>query len=254
MRQEFDHRALVRVPLITPPPMQRYHQRQARVEAHEGFALLDLGGPGAAVNCISVYSEPEPERVVELARAFFGSAGFDVIVESETATAFEARLKQQGWRLDEEEPAMLLTPIPDIPDMSAEADIREVTTEATLADFMRITNTGQRWIPSLKAATDPNVALFVGYVDNLPVATSRINCLGEVGDINGVETERAYRRRGIGTAMTWAAVAAGRDRGCSAITLSASEMGFPVYRRMGFEPICVYRTYIPPVSGGQGDH
>ena len=248
MTNAFDPRALVRVPLITLPPMQRYHQRQPRRAVYDGFAFLDLGGPGAAVNCLSVYSEPEPERIVELARAFFGNAAFDIIVESETATAFEARLKQHGWQLDEEEPGMLLTPIPDPPAVSTEIEIRRVTTDAALADFMRITDTGQRWIPSLEAATDPDVALFVGYVDDVPVASSRINILGDIGDINGVETEPAYRRRGIGTALTWAAIGAAKERGCSAITLSASEMGFPVYRRIGFAPICVYRTYIPPAA------
>jgi ribosomal protein S18 acetylase RimI-like enzyme len=249
MTETLDPRTLVRVPLITLPPMQRYHERQPRLAAYDGFAFLDLGGPGAAVNCLSVYSEPEPEQIVDLARAFFGSAEFDIIVESETATDFEARLKQHGWRLDEEEPAMLLTPIPDIPSVSTELAIRRVTTDAALTDFMRITETGQRWIPSLEAATDVDVALFVGYIGNVAVATSRINIFGELGDINGVGTERAYRRRGFGTALTWAAVAAGHDRGCTAVTLSASEMGFPVYRRMGFEPICTYRTYIPPTPG-----
>ncbi|HEX3721174.1 MAG TPA: GNAT family N-acetyltransferase [Nitrolancea sp.] len=253
MNEEIDQRALVRVPLITLPPMQRYHQRPARRELHDGFAFLDLSGSGSSVNCLTVYSEPDPVQLVELARAFFGSEGFDVIVESETTTAFEARLIEHGWQLDEEEPAMLLTPIPEIPPTPAELDIRRVTTEAALADFMGITHTGQRWIPSLEAATDPNVAIFVGYVADRPVAASRINCMGEIGDINGVETLPEYRRRGIGTAMTWAAVAAGRDRDCSAITLSASAMGYPVYRRMGFEPVCVYRTYIQPDTREQRD-
>lgn len=253
MTKQTNPRDLVRLPLVTLPPMQRYHQRPARRQLHDGFAFLDLSGQGSAVNCITVYSEPDPVQLVQLARAFFGSDGFDVIVESETATAFEARLIEHGWQLDEEEPAMLLTPIPEIPSTSTELDICRVTTEAALADFMGITHTGHRWIPSLAAATDLDVAIFVGYVADLPIAASRINCMGEVGDINGVETVPDYRRRGIGTAMTWAAVAAGRDRGCSAITLSASAMGYPVYRRMGFEPICVYRTYIQPASGRQSD-
>jgi hypothetical protein len=30
------------------------------------------------------------------------------------------------------------------------------------------------------------------------------------------------------------------------MTLTASEMGYPVYLRMGFVPVCRYRTYLPP--------
>lgn len=246
MTRTEDPRALIRVAVTTPPPMQRYHARPPRVETHDGFTLLDLGGPGASINYLTIYSEPDPEQIVAAARAFFGNAGFAIGVESETAPAFEERLRVHGWVIDEEEPSMLLRPIPEIPKAPAGLDIRHVSTEAELDDFIRITKTGRRWIPSLEAACDPNVALFVGFVNDAPVATSRINVMGEVGDINGVETLPAYRRRGIGTALTWAAVAAGQERGCSAITLSASPMGHPVYLKMGFQPVCVYRTYVQP--------
>jgi ribosomal protein S18 acetylase RimI-like enzyme len=244
MTELIDPRALIRIPVTTPPPMQRYHARQPRVEAHDGFTLLDLGGPAPAVNFLTIYSEADPDQIVEHARAFFGNAGFAIGIEVDTAPAFEARLKEHGWRIDEEEPSMLLRPIPDIPPAPDGLDIRHVSTEADLDDFIRITKTGRRWIPSLAAARDPNVALFVGYVDGVPVATSRINVMGEIGDINGVETLPAYRRRGIGTALTWASVAAGKERGCTAITLSASPLGYPVYLKMGFQPVCVYRTYV----------
>jgi len=246
MTQTGDPRTLVRIAVTTPPPMQRYHARQARVEAHDGFTILDLGGPGHAINYLTLYSEPDPEHLVEAARAFFGNAGFDIAVESDTAPAFEERLKAHGWVIDEEEPSMLLQPIPETPQAPAGLDIHHVSTDAELDDFLRITRTGRRWIPSLEAARDPNVALYVGYVNDTPVATSRINVMGEVGDINGVETLPCFRRRGIGTALTWAAVAAGHERGCTAITLSASPMGYPVYLKMGFEPVCVYRTYVQP--------
>jgi GNAT superfamily N-acetyltransferase len=244
MAQTSDPRALIRIAVTTPPPMQRYLERQPRVESHDGFTLLDLGGPGPAVNFLTLYSEPDPEELVAAAQAFFGNARFAIGVESETAPAFEKRLRTHGWLIDEDEPSMLLQPIPEIPEPPSGLDIRHVATEAELNDFLRITRTGRRWIPSLEAARDPNVALFVGYVDGAPVATSRINVMGDVGDINGVETLKDYRRRGFGTALTWAAVAAGRERGCTAITLSASPMGYPVYLKMGFQPVCVYRTYV----------
>ena len=80
----------------------------------------------------------------------------------------------------------------------------------------------------------------------MPVATSRVSCLGAVGDLMGVVTDDAFRRRGIGTAMTWAAIDAARQRGCTAITLTATEMGLPVYQRMGFIHACTLRTYLPP--------
>ena len=53
------------------------------------------------------------------------------------------------------------------------------------------------------------------------------------------------RRRGVGTAATWAAVAAGRAWGCDKVVLQASEMGFPMYRAMGFRTVVRYAIFRP---------
>jgi predicted acetyltransferase len=64
--------------------------------------------------------------------------------------------------------------------------------------------------------------------------------------VYAVGTSTVARRRGIATAMTWAAVQAGREWGCAAATLQASEMGEPVYRAMGFETVARYVTFEEP--------
>jgi len=51
------------------------------------------------------------------------------------------------------------------------------------------------------------------------------------------------RRRGYGAAMTWAAIAEGVKRGCTAAALRATEMGESVYAAMGFVDVCTFRTY-----------
>jgi len=63
--------------------------------------------------------------------------------------------------------------------------------------------------------------------------------------LTGIVTMSAARRRGYGAALTWAALAAGREQGCVAATLTATEMGYPLYQRLGFQPAGVYRTYLP---------
>jgi hypothetical protein len=37
--------------------------------------------------------------------------------------------------------------------------------------------------------------------------------------------------------------------GCGAFVLGASEMGYPVYVKMGFAPVCTMRTYEPGDAG-----
>lgn len=55
-----------------------------------------------------------------------------------------------------------------------------------------------------------------------------------VAGVYAITVHEAAHRRGFGTAMTWAAVAAGARAGVAAVVLQASDMGRPVYERMGF--------------------
>ncbi len=59
------------------------------------------------------------------------------------------------------------------------------------------------------------------------------------------------RRHGVGSALTWAAVDAGRAWGCDTIVLQASEMGFPIYAAMGFRTVVEYTVFGRPVQGGR---
>lgn len=168
-------------------------------------------------------------------------------MENGAAAALEQMLLVQGWRLDEEEPALVLAPIPDAgPPAPADLDIRQVVDTAGLADFRRVSLTPSVYLPSLAAARDPAVALLVGYVGGQAVATARLTCLGSVVEVMGIVTVAAARRRGYGRALTWAALAAGQMRGCTAATLTSTAMGLPLYQSIGFQPAGTCRTYLPP--------
>lgn len=65
----------------------------------------------------------------------------------------------------------------------------------------------------------------------------------DASGVYSVGTLPDARRRGVGTAVTWAAVLAGRDWGCDTIVLHASEMGFSMYRSMGFRTVVNYVTF-----------
>ena len=99
-------------------------------------------------------------------------------------------------------------------------------------------------------AADPDVRLFTGRLDGRPVATSIAIRSGDVSGVYGVGTHESARRRGVGTAVTWAAVEAGRAWGCDTIVLQASDMGLPVYERMGFRTVVSYETFAARRSSG----
>jgi len=241
-----DLRSIVRTPLRVPSPLQRYRPAPGRHAIHGDLVLTAGGRPGPDFNSAFVFGPVPPERFFALADEFFDATGYAIVVESDTAQPIEDAIRARGWQLDEEEPALALAPIPAPSPSPTDLTIRRVTTDAEFADFMAVSQTVHRWIPSLDAARDPAVALLVGYDGDEPVATSRVARYGDVGDINGVVTLPERRQRGFGTAMTWAAITEGARRGCVAMTLTATAMGYPVYLRMGFVPVCLYRTYVPP--------
>lgn len=56
---------------------------------------------------------------------------------------------------------------------------------------------------------------------------------------------KAAQRKGYGDAITRHAVREGLARGCDLVCLQASPDGRPVYKRLGFNVIGEYVTYVP---------
>ena len=247
--------------LLGPSALAPFQPQRPRQAVHGGVILLAGDSPDPASQHVLVIGPEPAERVFALAAEFFGPPatvegphGFSVELEVESAPAVDAALRARGWQLAEEEPALVLTPVPAaVPPPPLGLAIRRVADEASLAEARVVSRSGARYFPSLAAATMPGAAVFVGYRDDRPMATSRVVCYGDthtppgkVADVTGVTTAPEHRRQGFGTALTWATVAEAAAQGCAAVVLTATEMGYPVYCKMGFVPVSTYRTYTPP--------
>ncbi len=79
---------------------------------------------------------------------------------------------------------------------------------------------------------------FLGRLASEPVATSALLFAAGVAGVYCVSTIERARRQGIGAAVTLAALREARNLGWSLSVLGSSEMGYPVYRRLGFEEYC----------------
>lgn len=76
--------------------------------------------------------------------------------------------------------------------------------------------------------------LYLGVLEDRPVATSALFCGAGVAGIEHVVTLPELRKQGIGAAMTLLAAREARAQGYRMGVLSASPMGIEIYRRLGF--------------------
>ena len=150
-------------------------------------------------------------------------------------------------------PGMVLHPIPDGPILGTDVSVVPIF-ESSLDEFIGVLDQSglraelaQRLIPP-SFATDPDVQLFVGRLDERPVATSIAIRSGDASGVYNVGTLPEARRRGLGSAVTWAAVGAGRAWGCDTIVLQSSVMGLSMYAEMGFRTVAPYVTFASPTN------
>jgi ribosomal protein S18 acetylase RimI-like enzyme len=104
------------------------------------------------------------------------------------------------------------------------------------------------WVAHRRPGFDPAHPLrnWVASLEGMPVAAAALFVGAGVAGIYNVCTVPEARGRGIGRAVTGAALDEAVSHGLDLAVLGASEMGFPVYRRMGFREVSRLRSYAPP--------
>lgn len=252
--------------------------RNYRLASAEMFANSDKGASFETkdVHCVSsgyplvdfnwaFLKRPSTDstRAIEQAERYFGErlSPFRFIVRGELAGACEEQLESRGHhRQAATNPGMSITPLRDAAAAPAGLRIVPVDSPQTLADFQLAAFAGFGFPAALGARfltarllESPETALLVGYLGDEaggePVATSMLMATGRVAGIYWVATIEEQRRKGYAEALTWAALAAGRARGCTIGSLQASVLGRPVYARMGFAQTAEYVHFQRPASG-----
>ena len=89
---------------------------------------------------------------------------------------------------------------------------------------------------------------YLGYLNGEPVATSCVFFGGGVAGIYSVATLPSARGKGIGTAITLYPLLRAREMGYRVGVLQSSEMGFNIYKRLGFRHLCQIENFYKTIT------
>ncbi|MFR9794009.1 GNAT family N-acetyltransferase [Streptomyces sp. MB22_4] len=135
--------------------------------------------------------------------------------------------------------------------------VEEVGEGDRLRDLVRTYSASMGVSPSLEDGVvrveagrpdNADIVRLAAVLDGRVVGTTVVMMAHEVAGIFLVHVAEAYRRRGVGGALTTAALRAGRERGMRLAALGASAMGEPLYRRFGFETVSEYHLFSGPTA------
>jgi len=230
---------------------------------HEDLLVVDSGLPSDTFNKIgrARLSESDADRRIAEAVSHFRRARrpFAWWVGPESRPLdLEDRLRRHGLVSAESElgMAMELRDLPPKPDASENLIIRRVQSLAEIADSSAVF--AANWEPPdpavlafytqaapLLLKTECPMKLFVGYLDGQPVATSEQYIGGGVAGLYSVATKKQFRRRGLGSALAWAAADHARRQDLSTMVLQSSDAGKGAYARLGFRACCHFAEYTP---------
>ena len=167
-----------------------------------------------------------------------------------------AHLVRHGFTDGGSEPAMgvALANLPAAPSLPDGVTIARVKDPAAMEDWVRTvlvsfgapTSAVPVFLPRIARdlTGDPPAAhYYLARLHGEPVAGSALTTAGGVAGIFSVATVESARRRGIGAAITMAPLLDARARGYHVGVLQASEMGYPIYARMGFTEQFRYHSF-----------
>jgi hypothetical protein len=230
------------------------------VEEADGLLLCrGLGRLPVSPNAVMPTGAVDPDALFERAATFFAEqrAGYTLHLRlGRVDDDLVARARALGPLHEIDAPAMVvhdrLDPGPPFGD---DVDVRLLVDGAGTAAYAAVVDDAYQslgWPPGGPAAIfeapalllQPNKCSFVAYVGDEPCAAASVSLHEGLALVSWVGTTAAARGRGLARAVTIAATNAGFDLGAGSVWLGASNMGEPLYRRLGFEEFGRTRGFV----------
>jgi GNAT superfamily N-acetyltransferase len=228
-----------------------------------GTALYATGIPVILFNQLLVTDDDADAGALEDGIALLRARGAPFVVNLRDGTddGWVPLVERLGLVPISEEPwmpGMALQPLPQTGKTPAPdgLEIRRATDAAGIDGHVAAASAGfgmpEAWLRGVldeRLLDNPNAAIYTGYADGEPVTTGFGYRSGAAIGIYNISTVEAYRKRGYGAAMTARVIDDGAAAGCELAILQSSDMGYPIYERMGFQTVVRYRGWVDPALG-----
>jgi ribosomal protein S18 acetylase RimI-like enzyme len=232
------------------------------------ITLSAIGLPFARVNSAhGARLTPESvESRIDDVIAWFEARGLPFVWRigpADRPTTLQHRLVARGFVLDPDTMPGMVAALVNLPalELPAGTSLETVTEPAAFRAWLDVTVAGFGMPPQLGDAFMKFAGLGFGEdaptsllarIDGRPAAAALVTVAGGGAVISNVTTLPAARGRGLGRAITLAGMRHAAEAGAAIAVLQSSEMGYGIYRRLGFETFgwygaCIRRSPAPPI-------
>jgi Predicted acetyltransferase len=214
---------------------------------------------GSTLGGVVIYSrldESNADEAIREQKDYFQKLGQNLEwkhYDHDTPPDLKSRLAAQGFETDDEEEAIVVLDLENIPQQLLQPqhpDVRRITDPAELSDVMLVqdevwqaANTvGQREQLEYEMLHAPEtISLYVTYIEGQPVSSAwiRFHETSQFASLWGGSTLPAYRQRGIYTAMLAVRAQEALERGKRFLTVDAGPMSRPILEKLGFQVLTI---------------
>ena len=232
------------------------------IEQSAGILRRSTGLPVPYFNWLYVVDDAVDEAALAGAIAWFDDRGqpFTARIREHQVQRYARVLRGLGLAPEIVMPGMVAAPVPS-PRVRLDVDgldVVPVKDQRTYLDFTArvapgapgdwLTTELYRELMPPGIGRDADATYLVGYVDGRSVANAAARLDDGVLVVFAVGTADELRGRGIGTALTAAALDWGRANGADLAFLTSSDMARGMYERMGFRQVDTWHFYLRPWS------
>lgn len=237
----------------------------ARIEKHTDYIIYSIGmeSTDAHLNGVLCLGDMNATEVNNKAKEFFTASNlaYTIWIREDADSTLESLLQKQGVKPNRPSGSAVMIREKRLEEVGLPKgfNVQEVTNAQHRKDFGEVIEQSfdktheliEKMFETQETLQRDKIISHIIYEDKKPVAAVMTVVYDDTAGIYWVGTVTQARGKGLGSYATQIAANAGFNHGANLVILQASELGEPIYKKLGFQTITKYRTYTmnnPPVN------